>query len=95
MEGYVAVREGSSPGARLFGTALEQIREEAVGAGLITNEEIDRMLILLDDPGFAFGAPILFTAWGRRPSSTLLAPSAREDGHGFQLSGRYLMMSRA
>jgi len=67
MEGYVAVREGSSPGARLFGTALEQIREEAVGAGLITREEVDQMLTLLDDPDFAFGAPILFTAWGRRP----------------------------
>jgi len=53
MEGYVAVREGSSPGARLFGTALERIREEAVGAGLITHEEVDQMLTLLDDPDFA------------------------------------------
>jgi ubiquinone/menaquinone biosynthesis C-methylase UbiE len=75
MEGYVAVRKGRSPGACLFGTAIEQIREEAVGAGLITNEEVEQMLTLLDDPDFAFGAPILFTAWGHRPSSTLLAPS--------------------
>jgi ubiquinone/menaquinone biosynthesis C-methylase UbiE len=69
MEGYVAVRKGRSPGACLFGTALEQIREEAVGAGLITHEEVEQMLTLLDDPDFAFGAPILFTAWGQRKAS--------------------------
>ena len=67
MEGYVAVREGRSPGARLTGAGFEQIREQAVNAGLITNEEVTQVFTLLDDPDFAFGAPILFTAWGRRP----------------------------
>ena len=37
MEGYVVVWEGSSPGARLDGANFEQIREEAVNAGFITN----------------------------------------------------------
>ncbi len=67
MEGYVAVREGRSPGALLARANFEQIREEAVNAGLITNEEVAQMLTLLDDPDFTFGAHILFTAWGRRP----------------------------
>jgi hypothetical protein len=67
MEGYLAVREGGSPGARLFGTNFEQIRQEAVNAGFITNEEIDQVLMLLDDPDFAISAPVMFTAWGRRP----------------------------
>src|SRR6266851_10272368 len=67
MEGYLAVREGGSPGARLFGANFEQIRQEAVNAGFITNEEIDQVLMLLDDPDFAISAPVMFTAWGRRP----------------------------
>jgi ubiquinone/menaquinone biosynthesis C-methylase UbiE len=67
MEGYLAVREGGSPGARLSEANFEQIREEAVNAGFITHEEIAQVLTLLKDPDFAIGAPTMFTAWGRRP----------------------------
>ncbi len=66
MEGYLVVREGRSPGARLNSANFEQIREEAVNAGLVTDEEIAQVLTLLDDPAFAIGAPVMFTAWGRR-----------------------------
>jgi hypothetical protein len=58
-----------SPGARLIGANFEQIREEAVNAVFITNEEVAQVLTPLDDPNFAFNAPIMFTAWGRRPLS--------------------------
>ncbi|HEY6409432.1 MAG TPA: methyltransferase domain-containing protein [Ktedonobacteraceae bacterium] len=67
MEGHLAVREGGSPGARLFGANYEQVREEAVKAGLITNEEVAQILTLLDDPDFAISSHVMFTAWGRRP----------------------------
>jgi SAM-dependent methyltransferase len=67
MEGYVAVREGRSPGPRLARANFEQIRQEATDAGLITDEEVTRMLTLLDDPDFAFGSHIMFSAWGRQP----------------------------
>jgi SAM-dependent methyltransferase len=67
MEGYVAVWQGQSEGARLVGANFEQIREEATGAGFITHEEIAQVLTLLDDPDFAISAPMMFTAWGRRP----------------------------
>jgi hypothetical protein len=63
----VAVWQGRSKGARLTGANFEQIREEAAGAGLITHEEIAQVLALLDDPDFAISAPMMFTAWGRRP----------------------------
>src|SRR6266480_7419313 len=66
MEGYVVVWEGCSPGARLDAANFAQIREEAVRAGFITNEEVAQALALLDDPDFATSAPVLFTAWGRR-----------------------------
>jgi hypothetical protein len=67
MEGYVAVREGQSAGARLARANFEQIRQEATDAGLITDEEVTRMFTLLDDTDFAFGSHIMFSAWGRQP----------------------------
>jgi ubiquinone/menaquinone biosynthesis C-methylase UbiE len=66
MEGYLALREGGSPGAQLMRANFEQIRGEAVGAGLFTNEELASMLTLLDDPDFVVSAPPMFTVWGRR-----------------------------
>ena len=67
MEGFLALREGRSPGAHLIRANFEQIRQEAITAGFITNEEVAQMLTLLDDPDFAVSAPVMFTAWGRRP----------------------------
>lgn len=67
MEGYLVVRESGSPGARLLAASFEQIREEAVNAGFLTDEEVDQVLASVDDPGFASSTPVLFTAWGRRP----------------------------
>ena len=67
MEGYAAVREGRSPGARMARANFEQIRQEATVAGLITDEEVAQMFTLLEDPDFAYGSHIMFTAWGRRP----------------------------
>src|SRR5260370_36471162 len=66
MEGSLALREGRSPGAHLIRANFEQIRQEAITAGFITNEEVAHMLTLLDDPDFAVSAPVMFTAWGRR-----------------------------
>jgi ubiquinone/menaquinone biosynthesis C-methylase UbiE len=66
MEGYLILREGRSPGARHATANFEQIREEAVSTGLITQDEVEHLLHLLDTPDFAFGAPVMFTAWGRR-----------------------------
>ncbi len=67
MEGHLSVRPGGSAGARLDRANFAQVRDAAVGAGLIAAEEMDRMLALLDDPACAFASPTMFTAWGRRP----------------------------
>jgi hypothetical protein len=67
MEGALYLREGGTPGARVFEANFEQIRDEAITSDLATAEEIDQALALLNDPQFAIGAPAMFTAWGRRP----------------------------
>ena len=67
MDGYLGLREGRSPGAHLMHANFEQIRQEAITTGLVTNEEVEYMLALLDDPDFAVSSSMLFTAWGRQP----------------------------
>jgi hypothetical protein len=43
------------------------VRDEALRKELVTHDEIDRMLLLLDDPRFVFSSPVMFSAWGQRP----------------------------
>ena len=68
MEGHLAVREGSSPGASLDAANYAQVRTEAVAKGLITDAEIDAVLARLEAPDFAVFSSVMFTAWGRRPA---------------------------
>jgi SAM-dependent methyltransferase len=67
MQGHIDLRSGGSPGARLDKANLSQVRDEALGNGLVTPEEMDRTLLLLDDPGFVLASPVMFSAWGQRP----------------------------
>ncbi len=67
MEGHLAVWSGGSPGALLDRANFEQIRAEAVGAGLVTDEEVDRVLAFRDDPASAGSSPVMMSAWGRKP----------------------------
>jgi ubiquinone/menaquinone biosynthesis C-methylase UbiE len=66
MEGFMAVRKGGSPGARLIAANFEQIRTEAVAAGLVTDDDVARVLVLLADPAFAVQATTMFSGWGRK-----------------------------
>jgi ubiquinone/menaquinone biosynthesis C-methylase UbiE len=66
LEGHFAVWSGDSPGARLGQANFQQIRTEAVTAGLVTDAQVDRAIAVLADPGFAFGSPVMMSAWGRK-----------------------------
>jgi SAM-dependent methyltransferase len=66
MEGQLALRPGGSPGALLDGANLSQVRDAAVSEGLLTPDEITRVMSLLEDPGFVFASSVMFTAWGQR-----------------------------
>jgi SAM-dependent methyltransferase len=67
VHGHIDLRSGGSPGARLDKANLSQVRDEALRKELVTHDEIDRMLLLLDDPRFVFSSPVMFSAWGQRP----------------------------
>jgi 2-polyprenyl-3-methyl-5-hydroxy-6-metoxy-1,4-benzoquinol methylase len=68
MEGHLAIWPGSSAGAQLDHANFEQARTEAVARGLISEEEIEQILVWLENPMFAVSSPMMFTAWGRRPT---------------------------
>ncbi len=68
VEGQLAMRPGASVGAHLDRANFEQIRAEAVARGLITDEEVEQVFALLDNPEITASSPIMFTAWGRRPA---------------------------
>jgi hypothetical protein len=67
LEGHFAAWSGGSPGARLFQANFEQVRAEAVAAGYVTDEQVDRAVAELSAPDFAFSSPVMMTAWGRKP----------------------------
>lgn len=66
IEGHHTIHNGNSPGSRLDRANFEQIRTEAVNAHLTTEQEVDAVLTLLEDPNFVFSSPLMVTAWGRR-----------------------------
>lgn len=67
-EGRVFVMEGGSPGARWFKLSMAHLRARLVGPGKLTDDEVDQMLTLFDDPDWAAWSPIFLAAWGRKPS---------------------------
>lgn len=67
-EGRVWIMEGGSPGARWFKLSLAHLRSQLTGPGKLTDADIDRMLVLFDDPRWSALSPVIMAAWGRRPS---------------------------
>ena len=69
VEGYLNIWMGSAPGKLVDRANFEQIREEVVRAGFISDQEVEAVLRLLQDPDFVVTAPLMLTAWGRKPSA--------------------------
>jgi ubiquinone/menaquinone biosynthesis C-methylase UbiE len=66
-EGHFALAPGGSASARLYRANIEQVRGEAVRAGLIADAEIDELLAGLGDPDRVASTRVMISAWGRRP----------------------------
>jgi ubiquinone/menaquinone biosynthesis C-methylase UbiE len=66
-EGHFALSPGGSIGERLDRSNFEQVRGEAVSAGLITDREVDDLLARMDNPAMAVSTRFMFTTWGQRP----------------------------
>lgn len=66
-QGRMTMWQGGSAGARLFRANFEQLREELLQVGLLTQAELDDDLASLDDPRTLFPSPVMWTVCGRRP----------------------------
>ena len=66
-EGRTFTYWGGTPGGEYHRLAWAQLRALVVGQAL-TDEEMDRMLALLQEPTFACQSPLFVAAWGRRPA---------------------------
>jgi ubiquinone/menaquinone biosynthesis C-methylase UbiE len=63
----MALWQGGSAGARLFRANFEQLREELLRIGSLTQAELDDDLARLDDPLTLFPSPVMWTVCGRKP----------------------------
>jgi SAM-dependent methyltransferase len=67
-DGRARISRGGTPGTAFIRLSLEALREGIVGAGLLTNEEVEAGLAAVDDPANVFISPLMVAGWGRRPS---------------------------
>ncbi|PBC69590.1 methyltransferase family protein [Streptomyces sp. TLI_235] len=72
--GNVAILHGATPQSAAYRTSLAFLGRAMTRNGLLTDEQLNPVLALLDDPDFAMATPVLVTAWGRRPHSPAPQP---------------------
>lgn len=87
LEGALGARPGGSAGAKVDQANLTQLRAALLVTGIVTAEDLDRMIALLDDPDFAYAGPVMFTAWGRKPCPPAAAGSTARPVLGDALWG--------
>ncbi len=68
-EGRLFMWRGGSPDVSLMRTNFKQLRGDLLDANYITDQEFDQGSARLDDPEFMTPSPIMWTAWGRRPTA--------------------------
>lgn len=67
-EGRLFMWRGGSSDVSLMRTNFKQLSADLLEAHYLTEQEIAQDSARLDDPNFMAPSPILWTAWGRRPS---------------------------
>ena len=68
-EGHLFMWQAGSPGTSLMRANYEQLREEMISAGHITEEEFEKDLSRMERADFLTLSPIMWTVCGRRPFS--------------------------
>lgn len=65
-EGYVAMFQGGSAGARLIKANFMQTRDVLVAGGRVTDQEFEADLARLDDPDVIWPSSVMWTVKGRK-----------------------------
>lgn len=69
-EGRLAIWQGGSAGSRFMRSTYEELREQILRTGVVTEEEYERDLTRLDDPSFLVVSPVMWSVCGRRPAGS-------------------------
>lgn len=80
-DAHFEFRRGGSPGARLDKANLCQVRDQLLGERLLTSEELDHLLQLLEDPDFVVASPSCSARGDSNSGPNLplrLTPTARQ-----------------
>lgn len=62
------VQGGSEPAGEVWRLTAQQVSARIVAAGLLTADEMARVVALLGDPDFAWMEGLVMAAWGRKPA---------------------------
>jgi hypothetical protein len=65
-EGRLVFARGGSPAAGVMVAALKQVGGQMVATGLVTGEDISRVVSLLEDPTLIWAMPLMVSAWGQK-----------------------------
>jgi ubiquinone/menaquinone biosynthesis C-methylase UbiE len=66
-EGWTRVNRGGEPHTRFSAMSLQTAAKPMISAGLLSQEQHDRVQSMYNDPTFYPLSSTLFAAWGRRP----------------------------
>jgi SAM-dependent methyltransferase len=73
MAGRVFVWRGGTAGAALTRANRQQLRTSILQTGMMTEDELDQDLAHLGNPDFETTSPILWAAWGRKPTGPIFS----------------------
>lgn len=65
-EGLVTMQLGGTPSARFWRITLEQLQNDILAAGSLSQEELEDYRALLENPEFRWLSPMSMAVWGRR-----------------------------
>ena len=68
QEGWTCMCRGGEPMARFSSASLRAAAKPMIAAGLLTQEQHDKVQCLYFDPAFNYLGLTVFAAWGKRPS---------------------------
>jgi hypothetical protein len=66
-EGKTSVWTATTPGTSILRANFEQLRDDMLRGGFVTEQEFERDLAAMDDSSFRMPSPIVWSAWGQRP----------------------------
>lgn len=79
VEASVSLWGGQSKGTRLMKLNFEEMREPMINSGLISQEEFDADMKLIDQQDFLMPSPIMWTAWARKPGFHTNSPAGSDE----------------